>query len=224
MANAINMPKTVSVNNINSNSNNNINSNKESAMVRVLHAVPDAPKVDVYANGMPLAKNLAFGEITDYMPVPSGTYEITIYPAGTMTNPVIKQMLTVNDKQKLTVAATGTLSTITGMAITDSNQPMQKGDAMVRFIHLSPNAPAVDLTLPNSTVLFRNISYGQATPYVAVPPSTYTVQVRAANTPNVVLTVPNVKVDKGKFYTAYALGLVGETPPLQALAVMDYSM
>jgi hypothetical protein len=193
------------------------------AQVRVLHAVPDAPNVDVYANGTMLAKNLAFGEITEYQPVANGKYEVTIYPAGTMDTPVVRQILTVKDNEALTVAATGTLSTISGLAITDSNQPIQNNNAMVRFIHLSPNAPAVDITLLDGTVLFRNVSYKQATRYIPVPPSTYTLQVRVANTPNVVLTVPDVALEENKYYTIYALGLVGDTPPLQALAVNDFS-
>ena len=45
------------------------------AMVRVLHASPDAPEVDIYLDGAavggPLAA-LAFGEISPYVPVPAG--------------------------------------------------------------------------------------------------------------------------------------------------------
>ncbi len=190
--------------------------------VRVLHAVPDAPNVDVYANGMLLAKNIAFGEITDYKQVSKGAYEITIYPTGTMTNPVVREMLTVNDNQNFTAAAVGTLSTISGLAITDSNQQMETNKALVRFIHLSPDAPAVDITLPDGTVLFRNVSFKQATRYISVTPTTYTLQVRPTGESTVVLTVPNVAVDANKFYTIYALGLVGSTPQLQALAVLDY--
>ncbi len=200
---------------------NYMNTN-QSANVRILHAVPDAPNVDVYANGALLAANVAYGQVTAYMPVEKGTYEITIYPAGTNMNPVVRQMLCLEANENLTIAAIGTLSTISGMAIIDSNQPMQSGKAMVRFIHLSPNAPAVDITLPDGTVLFSNVSYQQATQYIAVPPANYTLQVRVANTNNVVLTVPNVQLGANNYYTVYAIGLAGGMPPLSALAVMDY--
>ncbi len=192
------------------------------AHVRVLHAVPDAPNVDVYSDGALLVRNIAFGDITGYLPIAQGTYEIAIYPTGTMTTPVVNQLLTVNDNQNLTIAAIGMLNTISGLKITDSNQPMQGNNAMVRFIHLSPNAPAVDITLPDGTIVFKNISYMQGTNYAAVPPSTYTLQVKPTNTSTVVLTVPNVAVEANKYYTIYALGLVGKNPELQALAVMDY--
>lgn len=193
----------------------------QTAHVRILHAVPDAPNVDVYANGILLVENLAYSKYTDYMPVTKGTYEITIYPAGSLTTPVVRQMLSVGEDDRLTVAAVGTLSTISAMAISDAGVPMQEGKAMVRFIHLSPNAPAVDITLPDGTILFGNVSYEQATPYLAVPPSSYTLQVRLANTSTVVLTVPDVPLNADQYYTIYAIGLAGKTPALEALAVLD---
>ncbi|NGM70396.1 DUF4397 domain-containing protein [Natronolimnobius sp. AArcel1] len=53
------------------------------ARVRVLHASPDAPAVDVVAgeNGDTLFENVAFGE-SGYVEVPEGEYPLAIYPAG----------------------------------------------------------------------------------------------------------------------------------------------
>ena len=53
------------------------------ARVRVLHASPDAPAVDVVAgeNGDALFENVAFGEF-GYIEVPEGEYPLAIYPAG----------------------------------------------------------------------------------------------------------------------------------------------
>lgn len=191
------------------------------AYVRVLHAVPDAPNVDVYANDKMIARNLAFGENTPYTPVSAGSYEISLYVAGTKDSPVLANRLVIGNNNILTVAAVGTLDTIGFLSIHDSNMPMESDMAMVRFSHLSPNAPAVDITLPNGTILFRNVSYKNLTPYISVPPRNYTLQVRAAGTPNVVLTVPNVNLEQNKMYTVYAVGLVGEDPELEALLLLD---
>jgi hypothetical protein len=53
------------------------------ARVRVLHASPDAPAVDVVAgeNGDALFENVGFGE-SGYTEVPEGEYTLDIYPAG----------------------------------------------------------------------------------------------------------------------------------------------
>jgi Domain of unknown function (DUF4397) len=57
--------------------------NPGTARVRVLHASPDAPAVDVVADetGDELFENVAFGEY-DYTEVPEGEYTLNIYPAG----------------------------------------------------------------------------------------------------------------------------------------------
>jgi hypothetical protein len=189
--------------------------------VRVIHTVPDAPNVDIYANDKLIINNLAYGSYTDYLPIPEGTYKISLYVAGTKNSPVLANMLTVNKNSILTVAAVGTLSDIGLLAITDANETRKPDKAMIRFVHLSPNAPAVDITLPNGTVIFSNISFKHKTSYIDVVPMNYTLQVRVAGTSNVVLTVPNVNLNADKYYTVYAIGLVGETPELEALLLLD---
>jgi hypothetical protein len=189
--------------------------------VRVIHTVPDAPNVDIYANDKLIINNLAYGNYTDYLPIPEGTYKISLYVAGTKNSPVLANMLTVNKNSILTVAAVGTLSDIGFLAITDANETRMPGKAMIRFLHLSPNAPAVDITLPNGTVIFSNISFKHITSYIDVVPMNYTLQVRVAGTSNVVLTVPNVNLNADKYYTVYAIGLVGENPELDALLLLD---
>ena len=92
---------------------------------------------------------------------------------------------------------------------------------MVRFSHLSPNAPAVDITLPDGTVIFRNVSYKQLTPYIAVPTDEYTLQVRPTGTDTVVLTIPDITLEPDAYYTIYAIGLLNGQPELDAIPIID---
>ena len=191
------------------------------SFVRVIHAVPDAPNVDIYADDELIVRNLAYGNYTDYMPIPEGRYRISLYVTGTTNSPVLSNMLNVNRNDALKVAAVGTLDTIAFIAIPDNNSHMERNKAMVRFLHLSPNAPAVDITLPDGTVIFNNVSFKHITDYKAVSPMDYTLQVRVAGTDNVVLTVPNINLDEDEFYTVYAIGLAGDSPELEALLLVD---
>src|SRR5688572_21498336 len=52
------------------------------AMVRVVHASPDAPAVDVYVDGQAVLTNVAFPAISDYLAVPAGAHELAVAPAG----------------------------------------------------------------------------------------------------------------------------------------------
>lgn len=189
--------------------------------LRVLHAVPDAPNVDIYVNDEMIAKDLGFGENTPYIRVPAGKHHISLYVAGTKDSPVLTNSLVVVPNSATTVAAAGTLDTIGFLAIPDSPMSIPSGKAMVRFSHLSPNAPAVDITLPDGTVLLDDVSFKELTSYIAVSPMSYTLQVRPAGTSEVVLSVPNVRLQPNTAYTVYALGFAGREPELEALLLTD---
>ena len=47
-------------------------------MVRVIHASPDAPAVDVWVNGAVAIEDLAFGSATDWIALPAGSYDVAV--------------------------------------------------------------------------------------------------------------------------------------------------
>ena len=189
--------------------------------LRVFHASPDAPAVDVYANGTKLAANLFYSQFTEYVPVPAGRYHVRVFPAGQTMNPVIDTYVDIFPETIITAAAVGRLAEITLLPILDPVIPIPPGAANLRFSHLSPNAPAVDVVLPDGTQLFSNVGYKQVTNYTAVNPGTYSIFVRPAGTGQNVLYVPNITLTGNRFYTIYAIGLVGDIPPLQVVIPLD---
>ena len=54
-----------------------------SQRLRVVHASPDAPAVDIYIGNGKAVEGLPFGEYTDYIPVPFGQLEYAVYISGT---------------------------------------------------------------------------------------------------------------------------------------------
>src|SRR3712207_9573819 len=52
------------------------------AMVRVIHASPDAPAVDVFVGGQAVLTNVSFPAASDYLQVPAGTLAVAIAPTG----------------------------------------------------------------------------------------------------------------------------------------------
>jgi hypothetical protein len=61
-----------------------VSADMENAAVRVIHASPDAPAVDVaVAGGDVLIENLAFPDGSDYLMVPAGIYDLEVRPTGT---------------------------------------------------------------------------------------------------------------------------------------------
>lgn len=189
--------------------------------IRVLHASPNAPTVDIYANGNLIVQDLTYKELSLYLPVPSGDYNIMIYPSGQMTNPIINTNLYIPENTIFNVAVIGTLPDISLYPIPEPFTSHNSVNSCIRFIHLSPNAPAVDIKLPDGTIVFSNIGYKDITYYVCIPAGVYTFNFTPSGTNNVVLTVPNVNLNSNNFYTIYVVGLVGEAPGLEAMLVPE---
>jgi hypothetical protein len=197
------------------------------ARIRVLHASPDAPPVDVLANGTDIFTNAAYSALTPYIAVPSGTYTITLEPAMG-GSAVYTQILTVMGDTDYTVAAAGTFTTADTfdfmlMPFADDNQTVPGvGKSRARFIHLSPGAPEVDIVVPGGPTLFTGVAYGESGGYVEVPAATYVLDIQLSGSGLTALTA-TVPVIPNSIYTFFAIGLPAGTGPLalQALPSLD---
>jgi hypothetical protein len=187
----------------------------------LLHAAPQAPAVNIYSDDETLlGESLEFGEFTPYIPIQPGEYEIDVTLVDEM-EPILGALLTIPDRVIYTIAVIGTPPNIEIVAIEDPPLNVPVNQVGLRFVHLSPNAPAVDVRLQDDNLLFQDIGYLEAPNYIYVDPSTYFINVYPTGTDENVLQVPNIRLKKDRFYTIYAVGLVGDNPPLQVLIPLD---
>lgn len=187
------------------------------AKVRVLHAAPDAPMVDIYINDQKALERVNYYMLTPYNELPSGNYKIDIYPTGQTTRPVLTEHVTIESDKSYTIAAAGKLNDLQLVIAEDAEKVPTKAKA--RFWHLSPNAPTVDIAIKDGDVLFRNVSFTEATDYLELSPTSVDLEVRIAGTDDVVLTLFNTSLKANQVYTIVALGLVGEKPRLEAVVI-----
>jgi hypothetical protein len=90
------------------------------------------------------------------------------------------------------------------------------GQAWVRFLHASPDAPAVDIAVADGgPILIPNASFQDFSEYLQVPAGTYDLEARIAGTMDVALSLPGVMVADGGVYTAVATGLVADIGALE---------
>ena len=188
-----------------------------SSLVRVFHAAPQAPNVDVYVNDQMVFSNLAFGDFTRYVYLDEGEYNVSVYLAGQKDRPVINQMVDVPSQQIFTIAATGNLDNLGLLVVPDKvlKSPSPNYSSM-RIIHLSPNAQAVDILVDGDT-LFEDISFGEGTDYVDLNSGTYNINAVLNSDKSVVLPL-KMTLNPNKIYTIY---IIGNPPSLQAVQVVD---
>lgn len=186
----------------------NPNTPQNQSNVLVVHASPNAPAVDLLVDNTTVGSNLGFPNYTNYLSLDAGTRNIKVNVTGTSAT-VIDADVNFEADRYYSIFAIDSVSNISALVLTDDLTAPAAGNAHVRFIHLSPNAPAVDITLTDGTVVFGSKSFKDFTDFTPLSAGTYDLQVRAAGTSTVVLNLPGIMLQEGKIYTIFAKGFLG---------------
>lgn len=187
----------------------------DDAKLRAAHAVPDAPAVDILVNGAVAVEDLAFGDVTGYLEVPAGEYDLAINVAGTDTT--VSSVTVELEAEDYTAAAIGNLEPEgeePGFSVDlfeDKLGVLDSGTGRVRVYHASPDAPAVDVAVAGeddapAVYLAQDLTFGNASPNVEVPAGTYPVAVYPAGTDTPVFGPVDVEVKDGEVLTVFAEG------------------
>lgn len=185
------------------------------ARVRVVHASPDAPNVDVWVDGETVLTDVPFGAVSDYLTVPAGTYNIQVTATGD-TTPVIEADLEFVGGTSTTIAAYGLLADISAAVFADDTT-IADGQAKLRAIHLSPGAPAsVDIAVQGGDVVVPGLAYPEASGYLALDPGDYPLEIRAAGDTAAALQF-EVTLEANTNYTAFAMDAEGGVQVIPAV-------
>lgn len=195
----------------------------EAAWVRIVHASPDAPAVDIWVNGEVAISGLAFGEATDYVELPGGDYDVAVTPEGAgAEDAVIEATLTLENGMAYTVAAVGQVAEIEPLVLSDDLTAPADGTAHVRVVHASPDAPAVDVAVAGGPVLIENLEFKADSGYLPVDAMSYDLEVRPTGTEDVAIDIAGFNAEAGTVYTVMAIGLAGDGS-LTVLPLVDAS-
>ena len=187
------------------------------SLLRVFHAAPQAPAVDVYINEKLVFSNLQFTQFSSYVKLKEGEYRIDIFQTGTMLQPIISGSLDLDEGQMLTIAAIGNLDDLSLLVINDNaDKKASPKVSSFRVVHLSPNTPAVDI-LVNNKILVESLAFKQNTSYVDIAPGSYNIEAVLSSNKESVL-VFGVLLKANRIYTIY---IVGESPNLRAIQSVD---
>lgn len=162
------------------------------AYLRLAHAAPDVKTpLLITVDGVPVFDNIVPGSVTKYVPVEKTSVTLGLISNGVQVAsvPVTLPVLGSSSQAPLfTIAAVPAESPLRGVppisvkTIADPViQTASDSEAGVRFYHLSPTAPNVDI-YANSQRVFSNVAYGTEV-FAAVPAGKYSVAVVPAGKP-----------------------------------------
>jgi len=118
--------------------------------LRVAHASPDAPNVDVYVDGEAAIEDLAFGEVSPYATLDPGTYQVQVTAAGDEETVVFDEEIELDAGVTRTAVAFGEAAggPDTGFRIElldDDLADPGEGMSRLRLFHAVPDAGTVDI-------------------------------------------------------------------------------
>ncbi|WP_435364737.1 DUF4397 domain-containing protein [Haloarchaeobius sp. DYHT-AS-18] len=208
--------------------------------LRIIHASPDAPNVDVVVDGEVVLANVPFGTVSEYLVLESGEHDITITKAGS-PDVVVFTQTTELDEGKFTIMALGeiTAATFEPQAFEDMLTPPMEDESAIRFIHASPDAPEVDVVLVSlkdeiteeDVQVVEKLSFGSASDYLTTDAGPHIVEVFPAidpenppeDLPEPVATM-EVDLQGGTAYSGIALGYLEadeDKPALELKVAID---
>ncbi|WP_078380302.1 DUF4397 domain-containing protein [Sutcliffiella halmapala] len=189
---------------------------KGKAKVRLLHTSTNTKSVDVYINNCLLLKDFRFKYSSEYLNLPEGSYQIDIFPEGVSNRPNLTKYLKVIANKSYTLVATDQMDALQLLVISD-DEFVHSGETKIRFFHLSPNTPTVDIAIYKGDTIFPHIEYGEVTDYLSLIPMTVDLEVRKVGTKEVTFLLKRVNVKPNLAYTIAIVGLTEENLHLEAI-------
>jgi hypothetical protein len=222
--------------------------------VRLAHLSPDAPAVDVCVDpgsgfigpvlkGAGDTDGLAYPEVTAYLDVPAATYAVRIVApnaadcATALGGLPDVEGVAVAEGGAYTAAAVGMLTpagddeAFSIEVLADVSEAANAAQGYLRFIHASPDTPAVDVGTGSgesfsavwTDVEFPNVGQVGGGDYLETDPlDGVEVSARASGTTSDALVIPSVDLPAGAVATAFAIGNLDSDPkPLKVLICVD---
>lgn len=178
------------------------------AQARFVHASPDAPAIDIYADGRAVVTNLAYPNATPYVALPAGGACVYVTPTGSQDRVIPATTLDFASASRQTVVATGLATGTPALSVqvfSDDTAPPAADQAKIRVIHASPDAGPVDV-LSGDQVIVSNLEFNRASAFLEVPAGTYSIRVNRTGTTETVLGPIELTVGGGQIVTLIVRG------------------
>ncbi|MCL6431266.1 MAG: DUF4397 domain-containing protein [Anaerolineae bacterium] len=193
-----------------------------SASLRFLHLAPGDPPLDVYVGDALVLPGLRYGQLSDYRELPPERHRIRCYPAGSAGWESIAldiELEKLRPRFDYTLALVDRIPDLQPLLLEDTAQAPGREHASVRFLHASPDAPALDIRTGGGRVLFTLVPFARITPFTEIEAGTYDLEARRSSHPSVLASLRGYVLAGEHFYTFVAHGLVDGEPPFGVMPI-----
>ena len=191
--------------------------------MRVVHVIPHASALDVFAGDLVVFDAVNFKSVTSYRALDGKRYAFALRPAGmTRANPLASNTEGLQDGSYYTVFALPGADRSAQMRITtDKLERPADGKLRLRFVHAGDGVGAVDVRAGgNAGTLFEGVTFQTVSDYHEIGSINGPIEIRGPGGA-AVTTLPNAHLEAGRFYTLVLAGTSRSTPALEAFIIED---
>ena len=190
--------------------------------LRIAHLAPFAADPDtavtVAVDGVPVLTGAEFGDSTNYVPIPPGTYLIEVYLPDSLTPVISSTVILTNDVDYTMLAEGGANGWLLDLELLeDDNTPPASGKAKVQIGHLAPFAALeadtlADVRLQDGTVILDDVPYGAIAGYLELDAGDYDLKITTPDGAVTLIDPLPVTLSDGDILSAFAVGDGGNQP------------
>ncbi|GGH15521.1 MULTISPECIES: DUF4397 domain-containing protein [Pedobacter] len=177
--------------------------------IRVINTSPSLATYNAYFNGtMVNSAALPFGGSTSYTSYTSGAYSLKFTTASS-TESVLTKTVTLSPSTYYSAYLINKPGALDIYTVGDDLSTPSTDKAYIRFINLSPDAPALDLAKTSATTaLISNKAYKSASGFITIDAGTYSFDAKETSTGAVKATSVSTSFTAGYHYDIICGGLV----------------
>lgn len=182
------------------------------ALVSFYHCAPNVNDLDIIVDGQTKVNDtpVGYGEYSDYLAFYTGQRDFE-FVKDNNDDVLIDTTLTLLPNKTYSVFVANPLDSVQAVVLLDSAAAPDEGKAMIRFVHLSPDSPGLDIYIADQKT-FPELNYKSGTEFKEIAAGKKTLEFKTFDgTSEVLLTVPNVEIKSREYYTVVLQGFA--TPP-----------
>ncbi len=181
--------------------------NQDISYVSLYQASPDAPDMRVVVDSRQInASPFEYANHTGYLRFYAGERTMSFGPFDG-SNVVSDTTLNLMENEFYSIFVTDEYPEVQPLIINDTNEAPDEGMAKIRFLHLSPDAPAVNLEADEMEMpLAESAMFNEIADFMEVEAGNYDLTVNTSDGDETVLEIPNTVFQEGGFYTVIVRG------------------
>jgi hypothetical protein len=207
----------------------NVAAARDNAQIRVVHAVPGASAVDVYAGEQSAFSNIEFKTVTPYRELGANLPQFKVLTTGAepTSTPIAENREVVIDGRYYTLIAVPEADGegVNLMAMRDDPTGGDSTKAHIRVVNAARGLDDLDVRIQGrEDALFDDIDFSSEAGFADVDPGTVTLVVTAEDSKKELLRISDLNLEAGKSVTIVLTHPTMKSTKLEAIRVTDAPM